>query len=96
MHLDKGTALDTGKDVHDISRLAQRVRRGEYNIMDERRLKVMDDFEEQTPHQSRKLSKKRKPLSVSDKIDIVHRVIIQHEKHADIAKEYRVRPSVVA
>ena len=46
MHLDKGTALDTGKDVHEISRLAQRVRRGEYNIMDERRLKVMNDFEE--------------------------------------------------
>ena len=32
LHLDKGTAINTGKDVHEISRLAMRIRRGYYNI----------------------------------------------------------------
>ena len=32
LHLDKGTAINTGKDVYEISRLALRIRRGDYNI----------------------------------------------------------------
>ena len=38
----------------------------------------------------RKKSKKRGPLSVADKINIVHRVLIEHELYKDVAKEFRV------
>ena len=45
---------------------------------------------------SRKRSKRRGPLSTSEKVDIVHRVLISYEKHADIAREYRVTQQVIA
>jgi hypothetical protein len=37
---------------------------------------LRDDFEEPVPHHSRKVSKKRKPFTISEKIDIVYKVII--------------------
>ena len=37
MYLDKGSALKSGKDIYEISRLAMRIRRGDYNIQDEKR-----------------------------------------------------------
>jgi hypothetical protein len=30
LHLDKGSVLDTDKDVHEVSRLAKRIRHGKY------------------------------------------------------------------
>jgi hypothetical protein len=30
LSLDKSEALDQGQDVHEVSRLAQRIRRGDY------------------------------------------------------------------
>jgi hypothetical protein len=50
----------------------------------------------QCPINQERYPKKRKPFSISDKIDIVYKALIMHEKHADIAKEYRVRPGVVS
>ena len=38
----------------------------------------------------RKRSKRSGPLSVSDKIQIVHQVLCQHLKQADVAREHRV------
>ena len=35
-------------------------------------------------------------LSLNDKVDIVHKILVQHEKQADVAKEYRVRPGTIA
>ena len=65
LHLDKGSVLDTGKEVHEVSRLAMRIRRGEYNIQDEKRFMLRDDFVEFVPHQSRKVSKNRKPFTIA-------------------------------
>jgi hypothetical protein len=49
LHLDKGSVLDTGKEVHEVSRLAMRIRRGDYNILDEKRFMLRNDFEEPVP-----------------------------------------------
>ena len=46
------------------------------------------DFESETPIDLRRRTGKRKKLSVEEKINIVHQVIIGHEKQADVAKEY--------
>ena len=44
----------------------------------------------------RRVSRKRKPLSINDRISIVHKMMVQFEKQADVAKEYRVSQQVVA
>ena len=41
-------------------------------------------------------AKKHKRLTLKEKIDVVHAVLVRHEKHADVAKEYRVRPNLIA
>jgi len=41
-------------------------------------------------------SKRRGPLTISERIDIAHRVLIGFEKHSDLAKEFRVSPGVIA
>lgn len=48
------------------------------------------DFKEPIPIDMRKKSNKRGPLTVADKINIVHKVLIEHELYKDVAREYRV------
>ena len=48
----------------------------------------------QTPIPQRRV-RKPKRLTLQEKVDVVHRVLVSHEKHADVAKMYRVRSSVV-
>ena len=43
----------------------------------------------------RKKARKRGTLSLGDKVDIVHQVLVEHEMVADVAKEYRVSQQVV-
>ena len=40
--------------------------------------------------------KKRKPLSIDERISIVHKVLVVLDKQADVAKDFRVSASVVA
>ena len=40
-------------------------------------------------------SKRRGPLTITERIDIVHRVLIGHEKHAELAREHRVTAAVI-
>ena len=54
------------------------------------------DIDERVAVGRRQRSKRRGPVTLNEKIDIVHRVLIGFEKHADIARELRVAPSVVA
>lgn len=44
----------------------------------------------------RKRSRKRGVLSTNDKINITHRVLVDFEKQAEVAKDFRVTPQVVA
>ena len=85
-------ALEQEKDLHEISCLARRIRRGDYNDGALRKQQLKPDFREPTPPGSRRRMKKRQPLKSHEKISIVHKVFICHEKHADVAKDFRVSP----
>jgi hypothetical protein len=54
------------------------------------------DFPEPIAIGRRKRSRKRGPLSIGSKIDIVYRMLINFEKQAEVAREYRVSQFVVA
>ena len=94
--LDQGHATEEGKDLHDVSRLAKRMRRGDYNDGATRKALLRPDFSEPVPVGARKRARKRGVLSTHDKINISYRVLIGFEKQADVARELRVSPWVVA
>ena len=60
--------------------MARRMHRGDFNGGLLRKKLIRPDFAEPVPDQSRRRMKKRKPLSISDKISIVYQVLIAHEK----------------
>ena len=86
MAFDKALAIELDKDLHDVSCLARRIRRGDYNDGAQRKMQLRPDYPEPIPDGSRRRMKKRSPLSLMDKISIVHDVLVGHEKHADVAK----------
>ena len=47
------------------------------------------------PPGRRKRLKKQKPLTVSEKVEIVHKVLVQHEKVLEVAREHRRGVGVV-
>ena len=48
------------------------------------------DYREPIAIGMRKKSKKRGPLTVSEKIHIVHKVLVEHELYRDVARELRI------
>ena len=52
------------------------------------------DFKEPVAPGMRKRVKKKKHLSMSDKIQMVHRILVDFEKLDDVAREYRVSSHV--
>ena len=42
------------------------------------------------PYRSRFKGRRRPPLTVAEKIDIVYKVLVDYEYHQDVAKEYRI------
>ena len=96
MECDKAVAFEQGKDIHEVSRLAQRIRRGEYNDGAIKKQLLKPDFDQRVPAGERRISKKRGPLSINDRIDIVYRMLVSFDKQADVAKDFRVSQSVVA
>jgi hypothetical protein len=69
---DKNFASDQEKDLHEVSSLARRIRRGDYNAGAVRKQQLKPDFAEPIPDASRRRMKKRAPLTISDKISIVN------------------------
>ena len=51
---------------------------------------MLDDFEVDTPCRLRKKGKRRAKISLGDKVEIVHQVLVEHQKMADVAKEFRI------
>jgi hypothetical protein len=96
LHQAKVEAREHERDVLEVSRLARRVQRGAFRDQQTEKALLACDISEQVAIGNRKRSKRKGPLTLNEKIDIVHRVLIGFEKHADIAREYRVAPSVVA
>jgi Trp operon repressor len=80
----------------DISRLARKISRGEFRDNAVEKQQLRPDFNQRVAINSRKRSKRRGPLTTSEKVDIVHRVLISYEMHAEVAREYRVTPQVIA
>ena len=72
MSFDKAMAAEQDKDVHEVSCLARRIRRGDYNDGALRKLQLRPDYPEHIPDGARRRMKKRSPPSLQDKISIVH------------------------
>ena len=72
------------------------MRRGDYSDGAQRKQLLRPDFAEPVPDGARRRLKKRRPLTTQERVLIVHQVLVCHEKHADVAKAYRVSPQVVA
>ena len=53
------------------------------------------DFEPETPIGLRRRTGKRKPLTVEEKIHIVHQVLVDYQTQTDVAREHRVSNAVV-
>ena len=79
-----------------MSRLARRAQRGDFNEGLQRKLILRPDFADTTAIGNRYKSKRRGPLTISERDDITFRVLVKHEKHAEIAKELRVSTGVIA
>ena len=93
---DKNFASDQEKDLHEVSSLARRIHRGDFNAGRLRKEQLRPDFKEPVPTGARRRMKKRPPLTTGDKLSIAHQVLIGHEKQADVAKMHRVSTGVVA
>ena len=53
------------------------------------------DFDDDTAPGSRHRSRKSKPLTLHDKLAIVHKVLVEKEMQKDVAKEMRISAAVV-
>ena len=53
------------------------------------------DIKEPVSPATRHRSKKRAALTVSEKINIVHKVFVEKEMHAAVAKEFRVSVRII-
>ena len=76
----QGPQLDTCmlKQVSDVGKVVRR--RGSRNIEICQLKLEKDDFEEQVPIGCRKKAKRRPPVTVYEKIEIVHGVVVKLEK----------------
>ena len=48
------------------------------------------EFKERTPINKRRRAWKRRHLSVSEKLDIIHEALVKMEKHKEIAQRYGI------
>ena len=96
LHQANAEAREHGRDVMEVSRLARRAQRGAFRDQVAEKAMLAPDIDERVAVGRRQRSKRRGPVTLNEKIDIVHRVLIGFEKHADVARELRVAPSVVA
>ena len=71
---------DTDKHRRHVQLVARKIeRRGDY-AASRAVWKSIPDFKEPVPVGSRKAVKRKKHLSLSDKIDIIHRVLVLYEE----------------
>ncbi len=96
LHQAKAEGAEQQRDLHEISRLARRISRGEFREGAQEKQMIKPDFQETVAIRSRHRSKRRGPLTISERIDIAHRVLVGYEMHADLAREYRVSSGVIA
>ena len=79
----------------NVSRLDMKIRRRGENKPERLVLRSHFDYVEPIAPGLRKKLKKRAAMSVSEKIEIVHQVLVDHELEKDVAREHRVGHLVV-
>lgn len=95
MDFEQDLLNNQDEDLRELSKLAKKVDKGYFPRRALKRGHEAYDFEEDTASRTRRRSKKRTLFDVDDKVDIVHRVLVEHELVTDVAKEYRVSVGVV-
>ena len=88
-------ALWLEEDINDVTVLAEKMQRGYFKGQKYLKDAYFRDFVEDTPAMSRHLSRKRRSLTVQEKIHAVHKVLVLMESRKDVAKEMRVSAAVV-
>lgn len=78
-----------------MNRLAKQIERRGESGREKTLLKCRDDFDEPVPPDLRKKGRKRGPLTVGEKVSIVHSVLVKKMLQKDVAKMFRVSPAVV-
>ena len=76
--------------------LAEKMIRGYFKGQKRQKDAYFRDFKEDTAPMSRYRGRKRKPLGPAAMINIVYKVLVVGELRKDVAKEFRVSPSVVS
>ena len=54
------------------------------------------EFKDETPVGMRRSHNRRKHLSLNEKVEIIYKVLVQHEKIQDVAKEHRIKANHVS
>ena len=89
-------ALWLEQDIHDVTVLAEKMNRGYFKGQKHLKDAYFRDFVEDTAPMSRYQIRKRKPLTPRIMVNMVHKVLVEGELRKDVAKEFRVSPSVVS
>jgi hypothetical protein len=69
---------------------------GAYKLNTKEDLIAVPDFEAEVAPGKRRRSKKRGPLLLKEKIEILEKIHVSFETHKEVAREYRVSANVVA
>ena len=89
-------ALFLEEDIHDVTVLAAKLNRGYFRGQKRERDAIFRDFVVDTAPMSRYWCRQRWRLTPQEKISIVHKVLVGNEMRKDVAKEFRVSPTVVS
>ena len=81
---------DIEMQVEKISKLGEKLRKRERHLKERRDpISPKDYLIQRSPHLFHKGSKRRR-LTVSEKVSVAYKAIVELQKYGDIAKEYRV------
>ena len=84
------------KEIEVVDALAKKIRTRGTGARGTDHIPPVAAFKEPVPIDKRKRCRSKNKLSVEEKITIVHQVICQKFKHADIAKEHRITHGYVS
>jgi len=76
--------------------LAKRISTGAYKLNTKEDLIAVPDFKAEVAPGKRKRLKKRGPLLLQEKIEILEKIYVSFETHKEVAREYRVSANVIA
>ena len=83
-------------NINDVTALAEKMNRGYFKGQKHLKDAYFRDFVEDTAPMSRYRIRKRKPLTPRIMINMVSKVLVDGETRKDVAKMFRVSPSVVS